>query len=95
MGLYFSERLHTDNTELVRRAKIGTYTPCIIWVHEDDIPLEKDKHFRYLETEPTDHGFYPDYGVVDEIRENNWETIYFVSGGSPTEVEELEIDIEE
>lgn len=94
MTLHFSERLHKDNTESVRRAKIGTHTPTVIWVHEDDVPLEEGKHFRYLERKPTYHGFYPDYGVVEETRENDLEVIYFVTDGSPTEVDELEIDME-
>lgn len=87
MTYKIGERLTTDNTELVRRAKIGTITPKTIWVHEDDMPLEVDKHFRYLTSEPTEFGFYPEYGKVYEIRD----TTYFVNvDGMPWEVEALD-----
>lgn len=93
----FSERLNTENTVEVHNAKIGTYTPKLIWVHEDDMPLEEGNHFRYIENEPTETGFYPEYGKIYHINEMLGDIqIYFVSvDGSPTKVQELEIDKEE
>lgn len=88
---HYSERLTNDNTELVRGAKIGTRASTAILVHEDDMPLEEGKTVRYLERiESTDHGFYPEYGTVREIRSRNGTTTYFIDvDGHPWEVEAL------
>lgn len=96
MSLHFSERLTTENTVEVH-AKVGTRASRIIYVHTEDLPLEKGKHIRYLNgfhtQEPTEHGFYPEYGVIDDVRSIQGKEFYLVSlDGSPRKVEALDIE---
>lgn len=91
--IHGSERLTIDNTKSVS-AKVGTRASRQIYVHNNDLPLSEGDHFRYLggfsTQKPTDHGFYPEYGLVKEIRDAGVSKIYFVNrDGSASEIEDL------
>ena len=91
---YGSERLDTDNTTEVA-AKVGTRASRRIYVHDDDLPLSKGDHFRYLNgfrtQEPTDHGFMPEYGKIREIRDDGIQKFYMIDRcGSGSEVPALQ-----
>ena len=77
-----SERLTTGNTVEVT-GKVGTHGTRVLYVHEDDMPLCEGDHFRYLNgfntQEPTEHGFYPEYGVVVSVESVLGEEYYHVS----------------
>jgi len=93
---YGSERLTTHNTKSIR-AKVGTHPSQKIFVHENDLPLSEGDHFRYLNglhtQEPTDHGFYPEYGKVTEIKSDGVTKTYFVSlDGSGSNVKSLTVN---
>lgn len=83
-------RLNKRNTGVVRGVKIGTCSPVVIWVHQNDLPLEEGKHFRYIDREPTSHGFYPEYGLVYEVRGRGSIPVYFVTEGMQSKVEALD-----
>jgi hypothetical protein len=36
------------------RAKIGTRTPQLIWIHIDDVPVEKGATIRFVKTDPSE-----------------------------------------
>ena len=98
MSVHFSERLTTENTEVIT-GKVGTHATRRLYVHEDDFPLHEGTHFRYLggfhTQEPTEHGFYPEYGKITEIHENGAVKYYHVSvDGSPRNVEAVNIPAE-
>lgn len=97
MKNHYSERLTDENTELVRGAKIGTHASTVILVHEDDLPLEEGKTIRYLDRkETTEHGFYPEYGTVEEIRDRGGISTFFIGvDGQPWDVEALQDQFED
>lgn len=65
------------------KAKIGTFTPTLIWVHTDDTPLTEGEKFRFVTTDPNDKhdkwGSEVKGGVVDAVEDNGVETLYFVT----------------
>lgn len=91
----YGERLTTENT-VELSAKVGTRASRRIYVHEDDMPLSEGDHFRYLNgfrtQEPTEHGFWPELGIVKEIRDRLGVDFYLVSrDGRISEVEAVTI----
>lgn len=91
----FGERLTTKNT-VELSAKVGTRASRTIYVHEDDMPLSEGDHFRYLNgfktQEPTPYGFWPELGIVKDIRDRLGVDFYIVSrDGRPSEVDAITI----
>ena len=75
--------LQESDVEGPYKAKIGTYTPKLIWVHENDTPLEEGDRFRFVKTNPADKhdewGSDQKAGIVDEVRNERIESIYFIT----------------
>jgi hypothetical protein len=65
------------------RAKIGTYTPTLIWINRDDLPVSEGDAIRYVTKNPADK--HPEWGSertagrVNEIRDQAGEPLYFIT----------------
>lgn len=79
-------KLTTENSEQHWRFKIGTTTPKVVWVHEDDFPLESGKHVRYTERDleedvHDDYHAEADIGYIKEIRDGVEKVCFIRPGG--------------
>lgn len=65
------------------RAKIGTYTPKLIWINREDLPVEEGDAIRFVTENPADQ--HPEWGSertagrVNEIRDRGSEPLYFIT----------------
>lgn len=75
--------LQVDDVEGPFHAKIGTFTPQLIWIHKDDLPVEKGDKFRFVKTDPNDKhenwGSEQKAGIIDESRDHGGEELLFVT----------------